>query len=185
MEKKELVFITGNSDKAKYLADFFHRPITHKKLDLPEIQSLDLREVVEDKARRAFAEVGAPVLVEDVSVIFEALQNLPGPFIKWFEKALENEGICRLLDGTPNRKATVEVMFGYCDGDNVQMFSGVVKGRIADHPIGEGGFGWDKIFIHEGFEKTRAEMTKDEWHEFGMRKIALEKLSIFLDTLHT
>jgi len=124
MEKKELVFITGNSDKAKYLADFFHRPITHKKLDLPEIQSLDLREVVEDKARRAFAEVGAPVLVEDVSVIFEALQNLPGPFIKWFEKALENEGICRLLDGTLNRKATVEVMFGYCDGDNVQMFSG-------------------------------------------------------------
>ncbi|TRZ50775.1 non-canonical purine NTP pyrophosphatase [bacterium] len=183
MKNKELTFITGNVDKAKYLADYFHMTIAHKKIDLPEIQSLELREVVEDKAQRAFAEVGKPVLVEDVSVTFEAMNNLPGPFIKWFEKSLGNEGVCRLLDGKSNRNATAEVMFGYCDGNEVQVFSGMVKGRIATEPRGEGGFGWDKIFINEGFEKTRAEMSEEEWHEFGMRKIALEKLATFLDTL--
>jgi non-canonical purine NTP pyrophosphatase (RdgB/HAM1 family) len=177
---KELTFITGNTDKANYLADYFHIPVEHKKLDLPEIQSLSLLEVVEDKARRAFEEVGKPVLVEDVSVIFTAMNGLPGPLIKWFVQALGNEGMCRMLDAYKDRGVIAEVLFGYCDGEEVKTFSGIIKGKIADHSRGEGGFGWDKIFIHEGFEKTRAEMTKEEWHEFGMRKIALEKLAKFI-----
>lgn len=184
MEHNSLVFITGNADKAKYLADYFHMPIEHRKLDLPEIQSLSLREVAEDKARRAYAIVGKPVLVEDVSVVFGALFPLPGPLIKWFVATLGNEGMCRLLDGYEDRGMTAEVMFAYCDGKEVRTFSGIVKGTMAKEPRGDGGFGWDRIFIHEGFEKTRAEMTKEEWHEFGMRKIALQKLAKFLEDLN-
>ncbi len=183
MKNTELIFITGNAGKAKYLADYFHLPVTHKKLDLPEIQSLSLREVVEDKARRAFAEVGAPVLIEDVSVVFTAMQGLPGPLIKWFDTALGNEGICRLLDSYDNREAVTEVQFAYCDGDDVHVFSGKVKGSMAKEPRGEGGFGWDKIFIPDGYDKTRGEMSSEDWHESGMRKIALEKLREFLENL--
>src|SRR3989344_5414775 len=96
---QKLTFITGNAGKAKYLADYFHLPVDHVKLDLHEIQSLDLKEVVEDKARRAFEIVKSPVLVEDVSLIFNGLKKLPGPLIKWFLETLENDGLCKLLNG--------------------------------------------------------------------------------------
>lgn len=177
------IFITSNSGKAKYMADYFHMPVTQKRIELPEIQSLSLREVVTDKARRAFAEVGEPVLVEDVSVVFNALKGLPGPFIKWFDKTIGNEGMCRLLDGYDDRSAVTEVEFAYCDGKHVHIFSGKVHGTIAEHPRGEGGFGWDQIFIPDGQEKTRGEMEPLEWHNTGMRKIALEKLGKFLEDL--
>jgi non-canonical purine NTP pyrophosphatase (RdgB/HAM1 family) len=180
MEHNSFIFITGNADKAKYLADYFHAKVEQRKLDLPEIQSLSLREVVEDKAQRAYAITGKPVLVEDVSVVFRALSPLPGPLIKWFVATLGNEGMCRLLDGYEDRSMIAEVMFAYCDGKEVRTFSGTIKGTMAKEPRGDGGFGWDKIFIHEGFSKTRAEMTKEDWHNFGMRKIALEKLAKFL-----
>jgi inosine triphosphate pyrophosphatase len=83
-----MTFITSNAGKAKYLTDYFHLSVYHLKLDLNEIQSLSLKEVVEDKARRAFEIVRSPVLVEDVSLTFTALKALPGPLIKWFLETL-------------------------------------------------------------------------------------------------
>lgn len=184
MTQKPLTFITGNQAKAKYLSDYFHTPVEHKKLDLPEIQSLDLREVVEDKAKRAYEILGAPVLVEDVSVTFHALKRLPGPLIKWFLETLGNEGLCRLLDGYPDRSARAEVMYGYCDEAGIRTFHGVVEGHIAKEPRGETNFGWDPVFIPNGeTEHTWAEMTGDEKHATSMRKIALEKLAAYLHTV--
>ena len=81
---KEVIFITGSQKKADYLANLLGHPIEHKKVDLNEIQSLDLREIVKYKLREAYAEVSRPVLVEDVSLEFTALGKLPGTFIKFF-----------------------------------------------------------------------------------------------------
>src|SRR3989338_1761000 len=179
--KERLTFITGNAAKAKYLSKHFHLPVEHQKLDLPEIQSLDLREVVDDKARRAYELVGSPVLVEDVSVTFHALKRLPGPLLKWFLETLGNQGLCELLDGYDDRGARAEVMFAYCDGGEVKVFHGSVEGTSAKHPRGETNFGWDPVFIPDGHtEKTWAEMTGDEKHATSMRRIALEKLAKFL-----
>jgi len=179
-EEREIIFITGNPNKAKYLSDHFHMPIKYQKLDLPEVQSLSGREVAEDKARRAFDRVGKPVLVEDVSLRFHALGELPGPFIKWFERALSFEGLCRLLDGYNDRTATATVTYGYCDGGGVRTFEGSMHGYISDVPRGTDAFGWDVIFIHDGDTRTRAELPNEEWSEKSMRKEALEKLSEFL-----
>lgn len=176
----QLYFITGNPGKAKYLADYFHLPVQHLKLDLKEIQSLNLEEVVKDKAERAFQEVKQPVLVEDVSLIFEVIEPLPGPLIKWFLESLKNEGICKLLKHE-NRKATAEVAFAYADASGIFTFSGKVYGEIANYPRGMAGFGWDPIFIPEGHTKTWAEIDDDEKHLTSMRKIALEKLKLFLE----
>lgn len=175
-----LYFITGNPGKAKYLGDYFHIPVQHLKLDLKEIQSLNLEEVVKDKAERAFQIVQKPVLVEDVSLVFEAIQPLPGPLIKWFLGSLKNEGICKLLEHQ-NRKATAEVAFAYADEGGVHIFSGKVQGEIADYPRGNAGFGWDPVFIPEGRIRTWAEMDDDEKHSTSMRRIALEKLKHFLE----
>lgn len=180
-KKGTLTFITGNAAKAKYLSDYSHLPVEYQKLDLPEIQSLDLKEVVLDKARRAYEAVGSPVLVEDVSVTFHALKRLPGPLIKWFLETLGNTGLCKLLDGYDDRSARAEVMYGYCDGGEVQVFHGSVEGHIALHPRGETNFGWDPVFIPNGHtETTWAEMTGDEKHATSMRRIALEALGEYL-----
>lgn len=61
---KDAVFITGNQKKADYLAELLGHPVDHVKVDLNEIQSLDLHEVVKHKLRQAYAEVQRPVLVE-------------------------------------------------------------------------------------------------------------------------
>jgi inosine/xanthosine triphosphate pyrophosphatase family protein len=74
---QSITFITGNQKKADYLAQYLGIEVQHEKLDLDEIQSLDLREVVEHKVRQAYEMVKKPVLVEDTSLTFVALGKLP------------------------------------------------------------------------------------------------------------
>ncbi len=177
---KKLTFITGNAGKAKYLSDYFHLPVEHMKLDLKEIQSVNLKEIIEEKARSAYEIVKSPVLVEDVALTFKALKALPGPLIKWFLETLGNDGLCRLLDGFDNRDALAEVEFAICDESGVHTFSGSMEGSISVAPRGKMGFGWDPVFIPKGYKKTWAEMDDGEKHDTSMRKIALEKMSDFI-----
>ncbi len=77
-----LTFVTGNPAKARYLSEYFDVSIRQRSIDLPEIQSLDVREVVEHKARTAYQIIREPVMVEDVSLKFGAMNGLPGSLIK-------------------------------------------------------------------------------------------------------
>lgn len=172
-----ITFITGNPSKVEQLARYFHHPVEHRKIDLVEIQSLDVREIVEHKAKEAYKHVNAPVLVEDVSLTFHALGKLPGPLIKWFLTELENEGLCKILDGHQDRSATALVCFGLYDGRELKIFEGQREGTIAASPRGETNFGWNPIFIPEDYTKTWAEMDLEEQKETSMRRLALEKLA--------
>ncbi|GCE09430.1 non-canonical purine NTP pyrophosphatase [Dictyobacter aurantiacus] len=178
-----LTFITGNKGKAEQVSWLLHVPLTHKKIDLPEIQSLDLATIVAWKAKEAYQHVQSPVLVEDTSLCFGALGKLPGPLIKWFLAELGTNGLCRLLDSYPDRSAEATVMFGLYDGQALHTFRGSQKGSIALAPRGQNGFGWDSIFIPSGSEKTWAELTIEEQKEASMRKAALEKLRVHLKSL--
>jgi non-canonical purine NTP pyrophosphatase (RdgB/HAM1 family) len=175
-----LNFITSNPSKAEQLSYHLDFPVTHQKIDLHEIQSLDLKEIVLQKAKDAYKQVQAPVLVEDTSLIFHDLGLLPGTLIKWFLQELKNDGLCKLLDAYTNRSATAQVMFALYDGETAHFFEGGAKGTIADSPRGETGFGWDPIFIPEGYKKTWGEMTPEEQSNTSMRRIALKKLESFL-----
>jgi non-canonical purine NTP pyrophosphatase (RdgB/HAM1 family) len=177
----KLTFITGNLGKAKYLSDYFQMPVEHVKLDLKEIQSLDLEEVARDKAERAYEIMQSSVLVEDVSLVYKGMKALPGPLIKWFLETLGNEGLCRLADNLPTRDALAEVKFALRDENGTHIFSGSMEGTIAEHPAGEGGFGWDPIFIPKGYTNTWAEMADGGKHETSIRKQALEEMSVFLE----
>jgi non-canonical purine NTP pyrophosphatase (RdgB/HAM1 family) len=156
-----ITFITGNQNKADYLEKYLGFPVNHQKVDLDEIQSLDLKEIVDHKVRQAYDVVKAPVLVEDVSLEFNALGRFPGTFIKFLVDEVPFDTICRMLDGL-NRDATARCVFGYYDGVEVKLFEGSLSGMIADHPSGENGFGWDRIFIPEGYTVTRAELNEDD-----------------------
>jgi non-canonical purine NTP pyrophosphatase (RdgB/HAM1 family) len=180
---QSLTFITGNSEKAKQISWHLDVPVTHKKVDLVEIQSLDLSTIIEEKAKEAYKYVQSPVLVEDTSLRFCALGKLPGPLIKWFFTELGTSGLCQLLNGYPDRSAEAAVMFGLHDGQAFHTFAGSREGSISLVPRGHNGFGWDPIFIPNGSEKTWAEMTIEEQKETSMRKMALEKLGKYLKSL--
>jgi len=175
-----LTFITGNAAKAEQLARHLEFPVKHKKLDIPEIQSLDLKEVAQHKAKEAYKQIESPVLVEDTSLVFHALGKLPGPLIKWFLEELGNEGLCRLLDSYQDRTALAKVCFCFYNGNTQKVFEGEMKGTIADSPKGERGFGWDPIFIPQGKTKTWGEMDIEEQKETSIRRIALKKLESYL-----
>lgn len=177
---KDIVFITGNQHKADYLAKYLDMPIPHQKIDLDELQSLDLREVIEHKVREAYKIIGAPVLVEDISLTFTAMGRLPGTFIKWFLQELDNDGLCELADGLPTRDAVASIMYGLYDGKTLEVFEGTTKGTIAPKPRGSGGFGWNPIFIPEGATKTYAEMVDEELMPYSHRAEAVKKLREYL-----
>ena len=179
---KQVTFITGNKNKADYLAEYLGFPLEHVKLDLDEIQSLDPKAVIRHKVRQAYEEVKAPVLVEDVSLVFTAMGRLPGTFIKWFIDELQLEGLCRLLDGK-DRSAIASCVFGYYDGETEKYFESSLPGQIAQSPTGEGGFGWDQIFIPEGYTVTRAELSKEDDAKTYLQIKPFEALKSYLQSL--
>lgn len=172
---KTLTFITGNLNKVKWTQRYTPIPLEHKKLDLTEIQSLDVKEVVKHKVKEAYNILKKPVLVEDTSLIFHALGKLPGPLIKWFLEELGTDGLCKLITDK-NREATATVVFGLFDGKKLRLYEGTTKGTVAEKPQGENGFGWDPIFIPNGQNKTHGEMTDEEHDKVSIRRLALEKM---------
>lgn len=180
----KVTFITGNQGKANFLAKYLNHPVGHIKLDLDEIQSLDLHEITGHKAKQAYGKIKTPVLVEDVSLGFEALDGLPGPFTKWFEMELGVEGICKMLNNFNTRQAVARICFAYYHGHHVKFFDGEVSGSVPDKPKGNNGFGWNPIFIPFGQTKTYAEMDEDETQKFSLRTTTVyPKIREFLASL--
>ena len=167
-----LQFVSSNPNKARELEEILQIPIQMKPLELMEIQTDDLTELVAHKARNAFRLSPSPLLVEDTSLYFEQWGNLPGPFIKWFIKSLTLEKLVDLLFHGENHKARAVCILGFTfDGEKVHCFEGEVLGEIV-FPRGNCGFGWDPIFQPIGSPKTFGEMTTTEKQSFSMRERA-------------
>lgn len=179
---EDITFITGNQSKADYLAKYLGFPVQHHKLNLDELQSLDLRKIVEHKVRQAYSVLERPVLVEDVSLEFAALGKLPGPFIKFFVDNVPFETICAMIDGQ-NRQATARCVFGYYDGERLEFFEGHLDGEIAERPSGDNGFGWDQIFIPKGYSVTRASLGEADNRKTYMKIKPFDQLKSFLEQL--
>lgn len=176
----EITFITSNQAKANYLNRYLGFKVNHGKVELEEIQSLDLKQVVEHKVRQAYDIIKSPVLVEDVSLVFKALGRLPGTFIKFYVDEVPFETICRTLDGL-SREATARCVFGYYDGEDLEFFESSLDGLIAQYPSGDNGYGWDKIFIPKGYEITRASLSEKDDELTYLKIKPFEKLKLFLE----
>ncbi|MCJ1373520.1 nucleoside triphosphate pyrophosphohydrolase ham1 [Loxospora ochrophaea] len=178
----DLTFITGNKNKLiesqAILGDSV--VLNSTALDLPEIQG-SVEGISADKCRRAAATIKGPVLVEDTCLCFDALQELPGPYIKWFLQAIGLDGLINLLAAYEDKSAQAVCTFAYAEGPGAEpvIFQGRTAGKIV-HPRGPAGFGWDPIFEYEG--KTYAEMDKAEKNKISHRFKALEKLSAWLES---
>ncbi|MCJ1248298.1 nucleoside triphosphate pyrophosphohydrolase ham1 [Trapelia coarctata] len=182
MPPKTLNFITGNKNKLAEVKAILGSTvnISSKPLDLVEIQGT-IDEISLDKCRRAAIAVNGPVLVEDTCLCFNALKELPGPYIKWFFEALGHTGLNNLLLAYDDKSAQAVCTFAYSEGPGHEprIFQGRTDGKIVP-ARGPTNFGFDPIFEYEG--KTYAEMDKAEKNLISHRFKALEKLKAWLET---
>ena len=174
--------------------------------DIPGIEWLTFREIsfsdVEEvgetleenavlKATAVARETGLPALAEDTGLEVEALGGAPGVRSARFagvdkDYRANNEKLLRLLEGVRNRRArfrTVAVL-ALPDG-RMWKTEGVLKGKIAEAPRGEHGFGYDPLFVPEGETRTLAEMLPEEKNVISHRRRALEAMRTILQNLAT
>lgn len=176
-----LVFVTSNPGKAREAAAFLGRDVATRALELPEVQSLDFREVARAKAIVAARALGVAVLVEDSGLAVAGWGGFPGPFTKWITMgALGQEGLAKMLDGFSDRGAEAISVLAVAEPGqretDVIVAEGRVKGSIALHPRGANGFGWDVLFIPEGETRTFAEMSDGEKNSASQRAKAFQEL---------
>ncbi|KAF2847274.1 inosine triphosphate pyrophosphatase [Plenodomus tracheiphilus IPT5] len=177
---QHLNFITGNKNKLAEVQAILKGVIElrNENVDLVEIQGT-VEEVTVDKARRAAEAIKGPVLVEDTCLCFKAMNDLPGPYIKWFMLALGPLNLHKLLDGFPDKSAQAVCTFAYCEGPGHEpvLFQGRTDGKLVESR-GPTVFGWDSCFEYNG--QTYAEMDKSEKNKNSHRGKALEKLKEWL-----
>ncbi len=178
--QRPLVVVTGNKGKADEIASITGMPVEIVKLDIPEIQSLDVEEVAREKALTAYRILAKPVVVDDTGMSIEALGGLPGALVSWFLDTLGPEGLLKLVAGETHRHALVSTCIAYADEDGVQTFLGTVEGTLSQSLRGDAGFGYDPIFIPAGQDRTYAEMNSEEKNAISMRRQALLGLKDYL-----
>lgn len=178
----EITFITSNQQKLKELKLILQNDnIRAQKIDLIELQGSPQYISIEKCKYAATLLNDNTVLVEDTSLCFEALGGLPGPYIKHFYDNIGNEGLFKLLHSFPNKRAYASCIFALKQpGKEVQLFEGVVHGTIVEPAGGTNGFGWDDIFKPDNCNLTFSEMNNDDKHKISHRKLALDKLSLYL-----
>lgn len=172
-------FVTGNASKFREAKKILPN-LVQKAIDLPEMQSLDIYEIVKHKLLSAFAQVRKPVVVEDQGLYLASLHGLPGPLIKWFLKTIGNAGLLKIVESFGNAEAYAIVLVGFYDGIRFKFFEGRQNGQIVSAK-GTNGFGWDPIFLPAGSKKTFGEMSLDEKTSGSSRSLAFTKLKKFLD----
>jgi XTP/dITP diphosphohydrolase len=173
----EVSFITSNTNKFTEIAEFFKASgLELERIDakLPEIQAETLEEVVEFSLS---SYEGEDVFVEDAGIFIDVLGGFPGVYSRYVFETIGNDGILKLLSGLDDRNARFEAVIGFkpMGGGDIKLFKGEVRGSVSLFPKGESGFGYDPIFVPEGFKRTfgEDETTKSS---ISHRKRAVEKL---------
>ena len=179
MKISDLVVVTTSKDKIAEINQILGTNHKISTLDIPEIQSLDLDEVISHKAEDAYKIINKPVLVEDISLEIKALKGLPGTFIKFFLQTVGTEGTVKVV-GSAKTDTKVTAAVAIYDGKDLRIFKGTIYGTLSPKNRGPYGFGFDKIFIPKGYTKTLGEMLPRLKNKISHRALALDKLKKYL-----
>ena len=190
-KRKVINFVSGNKNKLRELNDILSenfKDIIVKQLDidLPELQGLP-EEIVRGKLKLALEKskkLEGPVLVEDTSLCFNAYGGLPGPYIKYFLKAIKQEGLYKMACAFKDHSAYAQSIFGLQKNENAEphLFIGKTDGEIVS-PRGQKNFGlsgWDPCFKPNCSTKTYGEMEEDEKNKISHRGKSSKALIDFL-----
>lgn len=178
----KLTFVTQNLNKVEDAKKMLPRfEIDHIHFDVPEIQSLDVKEISSYKVAYAYEKVKGPCFVWDAALYLECLNDFPGPLVKWyFSKSVGAEKTCKIANLFDQHKCRWTTSLAYFDGTQTHFVEETVLGSVPTEPRGTNGYDWDVIFIPEGQDRTFAEMTYEEKAEYAVTKKLLAEFSKLL-----
>lgn len=188
---KSIVFATNNKNK---LAEI--RAIIADRYDVLSLSDIgchdDIAETADTlegnaliKARWVKDLYGYDCFADDTGLEVTALGGRPGVYSARYagEDCDSERNIDKLLgelEGVTDRSARFRTVIALIEGDEVREFEGIIDGIIATERHGEGGFGYDKVFVAEGCVCSFAEMTSEEKNAISHRRRATEKLVEYL-----
>ncbi len=155
------VLVTANPGKLAEARRLCGEPVESVALELPEIQSLDLRQVLAAKGEEAWRRLGRPLVVEEAGLELAALDGFPGPLVKWMLEAMGAAGIARTAEALGETAATARCLLLYRTASEEVIAEGETRGSLVP-PRGAQGFGWDPIFLPEGGTRTFGELSGAE-----------------------
>lgn len=155
--------------------------------DFPKLKQVQVEETGTTFAENAYLKAKAfgelsqvLTLAEDAGLVVNALDGRPGVKSARFAKTVSarNQKLLKLMKGEQDRQARFVSVLGLYNPKNeeISFYKGIVRGKIASQARGKKGFGYDPVFIPEGYEQTFAELEVSEKNKISHRKRALEKL---------
>ncbi|MDE6339500.1 MAG: non-canonical purine NTP diphosphatase [Muribaculaceae bacterium] len=194
MEKKELkklVFASNNKHKLEEA-----RAILGDRFDIVSLEDIGCKDEIPEtadtlegnaliKARWVKEKYGFDCFADDTGLMVEALDGAPGVYSARYagEHCSFADNVNKMLremEGKENRKAYFATVIALIFKGETNIFEGKVDGYISTEPHGEGGFGYDPIFIAEESGRSFAEMSADEKNAISHRGRAVRKLAGFL-----
>lgn len=187
---KKIVFATANQYKtaevAKLLAPNYEvlnlRDI-NCNTDIPETGSTFAQnaQLKTDYVREHFQ---LDCFGDDSGLEVEALGNEPGIFSARYSGVKDDtvnlQFLLEKMKGQLNRNARFKTVISLTQQGQQYFFEGVIEGVLTNAPIGDNGFGYDPIFMPNGYDKTFAQMTMEEKNTISHRAQAMQKLIAFL-----
>jgi XTP/dITP diphosphohydrolase len=185
-----LVLATRNAGKVKEIRELLQdlpvRLLTLSDFpDLPEIpeDGTTFHENARHKAETVFRRTGFPSLADDSGLEVDPLGGDPGIRSARFagEGATDeenNQRVLSLLNGVPSEKRTARFrcVLALAAGGPIETFEGIVEGRLTTAPRGESGFGYDPLFIPEGYDRTFGELGPEIKNRLSHRASALRRI---------
>jgi len=182
----ELIFATHNNNKVKEVTKMLPSYLSMKSLtdinffDEIEETGTTFEENAQLKAKTIFDKTGKNIFADDSGLVIEALDGAPGVYsARYAGTGKDEDNIAKA-----NRKAYFISIFCLILDGKEYFFEGRVNGTIATEIMGDNGFGYDPIFIPDGFSKSFAQMSPEEKNAISHRGKAVEKLNDFLTNLN-
>ncbi len=187
----EIIFATNNTHKLDEV-----RAILGKRIHLKTLRQCGITEEIPEeqptiegnalqKARYVHQRTGSDCFADDTGLEVDALNGAPGVHSARYatdghDFAANRALLLERLHGTTNRRARFRTVIALILDEREYTFEGIVEGHITECEAGEGGFGYDPIFVPEGCTQTFAEMPAEEKNRISHRARAVERLAAFL-----
>lgn len=191
----KLVFATNNKHKLQEVRDILGDRVEVLSLadinchdDIPETaDTLQGNAIM--KAQYIYQKYGVDCFADDTGLEVEALNGAPGVYSARYagdghDSEANMNKLLQNLTGENNRRAQFRTVIALIIKGEENTFDGIVKGEITEEKRGDSGFGYDPIFIPEGFSKSFAQMTNDEKNCISHRFRATEKLNDYLKRIY-
>ncbi|NLF41615.1 MAG: RdgB/HAM1 family non-canonical purine NTP pyrophosphatase [Bacteroidales bacterium] len=188
----ELVFATNNAHKLREVKAILGESINIISLkeagvldELPENQDT-LEGNASEKAWYVYNKTGKDCFADDTGLEVEALDGRPGVYSARYagEGKNSHDNVVKLLselEGQRNRKARFRTVISLIIGGTELLFDGTVEGDIILKPAGGEGFGYDPVFLPQGFDQTFAEMSEEQKNTISHRYRAVLSMKRFIN----